>query len=153
MKTPLLAILALTAVLQAAEQKFGKALEGKPAVTLAELVAKPESYVGKEFQVKGKITEVCQAMGCWIMLTDGKADGKPAMLRYQADERVVTFPKNAAGRNATVEGKLAKYELTKEEALAEAKHAAADAGRKFDPSVVKGPQVIYQIEGERAVLD
>ena len=147
MKKTLLVILAACA-LQAAEQKFGKDLTGKNPVTLAQLTAKPDSYVNKEFQVKGKITEVCQAMGCWIMLTDGHAH-----LRFQGDERLISFPKNAAGRNATVEGTLKKYELTKEQALAEAKHAAADAGRRFDPKSVKGPQVIYQIEGERAILE
>jgi len=148
MKKTLVAIFTVACAMQAAEQKFGKELAGKPGVTLAQLVAKPDSYVNKEFQVKGKITEVCQVMGCWIMLTDGKA-----MLRFQGDERVISFPKDAAGRQATVEGTLKKYELTKEQALAEAKHAAEDAGRKFDPKSVKGPQVIYQIEGERAVLD
>ena len=74
------------------------------------------------------------------------------MLRYQGDESKTSFPKNAAGRTATVEGTLKKYELTKEQAIAEAKHAAEDSGRPFHPEAVKGPMVIYQIEGERAVL-
>jgi hypothetical protein len=148
MRLTLAAALIAAVTLHAAD-KFGEPLTGKPVVALAALKAKPEAFVGKEFQVKGKVTEVCQMMGCWVMLTDGKA-----ALRYQADEKVVSFPKTASvGRMATVEGKLAKYELTKEQAIAEAKHAAADAGRKFNPASVKGPQVIYQIEGNSAELD
>lgn len=143
-----LGILVAAASLLAAD-KFGKPLEGKPQVTLAQLKAKPESYVGKEFQVKGKVTEVCQAMGCWVMLTDGTN-----LLRFQSEKHDMSFPKDASiGRTATVEGTLAKYELTKEEAMREMKHAAEDAGRKFDPASVKGPMVIYQIEGNGAVLE
>jgi hypothetical protein len=104
--------------------------------------------VGKNFQVKGKITEVCQVMGCWIMLTDGKG----SMMRIQMPEGKVAFPKDAAGRSAVAEGTLAKYDLTKEEAIATAKHEAEDAGRPFHPEAIKAPYVYYQIEGTGAVL-
>jgi hypothetical protein len=149
MKNLLLAGLLLTANLLAAD-KFGKPLEGRPVVTLEQLLAKPETFVGKPFQVAGRVTEVCQAMGCWVMLTD--ADGR--LLRFQSEKHDLGFPMKASvGRQARVEGTLARYELTKEEALAEAKHRAEDAGKKFDPLTVKGPQVVYQIEGNAAELD
>ena len=135
-------------VMQPAETKYGKPLEGKPVVTLAQLAAKPDDYIGKEFQVKGKITEVCQVMGCWLLLTDGKGSS----MKFQGDEATISFPKNAAGRMATVEGTLAKYSLTKEQALAEAKHAAEDSKRPFHPELITGPKKVYQIEGERATL-
>jgi hypothetical protein len=147
MKTTLFAIL-IACTLHAAELKIGKPLTQKRAVALADLVAKPESYVGKTFQVKGKITQVCQVMGCWIMLTDGKS----ASMRIQMEEGKVAFPKDSAGRPVVAEGKLAKYELSKEEAIAEAKHQAEDSGKPFHPESVKGPMVVYQIEGTGAVL-
>lgn len=147
MKTTILAI-AFIAALHAAELKIGKALTKQKTVSLAELTAKPDAYVGKKFQVKGKITEVCQVMGCWIMLTDGKG----AMMRIQMEEGKVAFPKDAAGRSAVAEGTLARYELSKDQALAEAEHEAKDAGKPFHPESVKGPVVIYQIEGLGAVL-
>jgi hypothetical protein len=147
MKTIILALV-VVCTLRAGELKLGEPLRQKRVVSLADLTAKPDSYVGKTFQVKGKITEVCQAMGCWIMLTDGKG----AMLRIQMKEGVVAFPKDAAGRSVVAEGTLAKYELSKEAAIAAAKHEAADAGRPFHPEAVKGPVVVYQIEGTGAVL-
>jgi hypothetical protein len=147
MKTTLLALV-VACTLQAGELKLGEPLKQKRVVSLAELTAKPDSYVGKAFQVKGTITEVCQAMGCWIMLTDGKG----AMMRIQMKEGVVSFPKNAAGRSVVAEGVLAKQELSKEAAIAAAKHEAADAGRPFHPESVKGPLVVYEIEGTGAVL-
>jgi hypothetical protein len=87
-------------------------------------------------------------MGCWVMLTDGNG----AMMRIQMEEGKVAFPKDAAGRTATAEGKLAKYELTKDQALAMAKHEAEDAGRPFHPETIKAPYLYYQIEGTGAVL-
>ena len=82
-------------------------------------------------------------MGCWIMLTDEKG----AMMRIQMKEGEVAFPKDAAGRSVVAEGTLAKYSLSKEAAIAAAKHEAADAG-PFHPESVKGPPGgFYQIRG------
>jgi hypothetical protein len=146
-RTIALALL-VACTLQAGELKLGKPLTQKRIVSLAELIAKPDSYVGKTFQVKGKITEVCQAMGCWIVLTDEKG----AMMRIQMKEGEVAFPKDAAGRSVVAEGTLAKYELSKEAAIAAAKHEAADVGRLFHPESVKGPLVVYEIKGTGTVL-
>jgi hypothetical protein len=147
MKTSMLAIVMMTAAF-GADLKIGKPLSKQPAVSIADLAAKPDAYVGKSFQVKGTITEVCQVMGCWVMLTDGKG----SMMRVQMEEGKVAFPKDAAGRKAVAEGKLAKYDLSKEEAIAMAKHAAEDAGRAFNADAVKAPFVYYQIEGVGAVI-
>ncbi len=147
MRTLLLCAL-LAGSLSAAELKIGEPLKAKRTVALADLAAKPDAYVGKTFQVRGKITEVCQVMGCWVMLTDDKG----SRMRIQMQEGKVAFPKDAAGRSVIAEGKLAKYELSKEDAIAQAKHEAEDSGRPFRPEEVKGPLVIYQIEGTGALL-
>ena len=147
MRMSLLALVLIVSAF-AADLKIGAPLTKQPVVSIADLAAKPDAYVGKSFQVKGKITEVCQVMGCWVMLTDGKG----SMMRVQMEEGKVAFPKDAAGRTAVAEGKLAKYDLTKEEAVAMAKHAAEDAGRPFNADAVKAPFVYYQIEGVGAVI-
>lgn len=147
MKKVLLALL-LTGLLQASELKLGKPFKQTRVLSLTELVAKPDTYVGKTVQVQGKITEVCQAMGCWVMITDGKT----ATMRIQMEEGKVSFPKDAAGKPVVAEGKLSKHSLTKEQAISMAKHEAEDAGRPFNPDSVKGPFVYYQIEGTGAVL-
>jgi hypothetical protein len=144
-----LVVLTTISLLQAGELKLGKPLVEKSQTSLNELVAKPATYVGKTVQVSGKITEVCQAMGCWIMITDGK----DARIRIQlAEEGKVAFPKDAPGKSVIAEGKVVRFELTKEQAVAMAKHEAKDAGRPFNPESVKTPYVYYQIEGSGAVL-
>ena len=146
MQKVLLALL-MASLLQAGELKLGKPLTQTNALSLAELVAKPDAYVGKTVQVKGKITEVCQAMGCWVVVTDGQKT-----MRVQMEEGKVSFPKDAAGKPVIAEGTLSKHSLTKEQAIAMAKHEADDAGRPFHRESVKAPFVYYQIEGTGAVL-
>jgi len=50
------------------------------------------------------------------------------------------------------EGKFTKTELTREQAVAQAKEEAEENGRKFDPAKVKGGITLYQIEGTGAVI-
>ncbi len=145
----LLAAILLTGTVLVAEVKLGKPLELKDPVTIAEVFAKPENYVDKTVQVKGKVTEVCQMMGCWMALVDPASNKN---IRVKVNDGEIVFPKDAAGKTAIAEGKLVKVSLTQEQAVAQAKHEADEQGRKFNPKSVKGPSVSYQIQGSGAVL-
>jgi hypothetical protein len=89
----------------------------KDPVSIAALVSHSGEYVGKTVQVKGKITEVCQMMGCWMMLTND--DGQK--VRIKVNDGDIVFPKDAAGKQA----------------VAQAKGEAEESGRKFDSASVK----------------
>jgi len=141
------ATLAVT-LLSAAEIKLGKPLTGKEPMPLATLLAKPSDYIGKTVQVKGKITEVCQMMGCWMDLVNDEGQ----KVRIKVNDGEVEFPKDAAGKVAVAEGRFDKIELTREQAVARAEEEAKESGRKFDPAKVKGPATIYQIQGTGAVI-
>ena len=130
-----------------ATQNLGKPLTLKKPMTIAKVMAKPDKFVGKTVQVTGKVTEVCQMMGCWMDLTDGSQS-----IHINAEDGVIVFPKDSVGKQAVAEGKLIKVELTKDQAIAQAKHTAEEQGRKFDPASVKGGITIYQIEGTGAHL-
>jgi len=146
--TRLLLVVLIALGLQAAELKLGKPLALKETVAIERLVSSPGSYVGKDVQVQGKITEVCQAMGCWMMLKDDSG----SMVRIKVNDGEIMFPKDATGREAKAEGKFVKFDLTHEQAIAVAQHEAEEMGRKFDPASVKGPVAVYQIQGSGAVL-
>jgi len=144
----LLAVLAAATMLSAAEVKLGKPLTVKEPMPLATLMANANDYVGKTVQVRGKVTEVCQMMGCWMELTNDSGQH----VRIKVDDGVIVFPKDSTGKTAVAEGKFTKTELTREQAVAQAKEEAADRGKKFDPAKVKGGATIYQIEGTGAVI-
>jgi hypothetical protein len=141
-------ILTAVALLCAAEVKVGKPFTLKTAVTVDALLAQPEKFVDKTVQVKGKVTEVCQAMGCWMEMVGENGKG----IHLQFEHGAVEIPKDSAGKMAVAEGKLAKTELTHDEAVARAQEEAKDKGRKFDPTSVKGGMTLYEIEGTGALI-
>jgi hypothetical protein len=144
----LLTVAAAATLLSAADIKLGKPFAGTEVVPIATLLAHPDDYAGKTVQVKGKITEVCQAMGCWMELAnqDGQA------IRVKVNDGEIEFPKDSAGKTAIAEGKFTKIVLTREQAVARAKEEAEEKGKPFDPASVKGGTTIYQVQGSGAVI-
>lgn len=128
---------------------MGQPLTLKQAVAVEQLLTNPEPYVGKTVQAKGKVTEVCQMMGCWMSLAD-QDSGR--ILRVKVNDGEIMFPKDSVGKMAITEGTLKKLVLSKEQVLAAARHEAEEQGRKFNPDSVKSGKTVYQIQGTGAVL-
>jgi len=116
---------------------------------VAAVLAKPEPLVGKVVQVKGKVTEVCQMMGCWMALAYLDS---AKVLRVKVNDGDIVFPKESVGKVAIAEGTLSKRTLTREQAVAAARHEAEEQGRKFDPKSIKSGAVVYQLNGLGAVI-
>ena len=95
MRTLLASMLAF-GLLSAAEIKLGKPLAVKEPMALATLLAHPDDYVGKTVQVKGKIVEVCQMMGCWMDLTNDAGQ----KVRIKVNDGEIDFPKDGSGKMA-----------------------------------------------------
>ncbi len=131
-----------------AETRLGAPLKLERPTEIAAILAHPGDYVGEYLQVRGKVTAVCERMGCWMQLAD--AAGKK--LRIKVEDGAIVFPKSAVGKTAVAEGKLEKIELTREQALERARHHAEEQGREFDPSSVEGPVTLYQLRGAGAVI-
>ena len=156
MKTPFrtaLAALALAAVAAApalAATKYGKPLSNAAPVKVSELMAKPDDYVGKVVKVEGLVTEVCPKRGCWINVA---GDKEFQTIRVKVEDGVIVFPLTDKGKKVVAEGTFTRMELTKEQAIARAKHEAEEKGTKCDESRITGPQTVYQIQGTGAVVD
>ncbi|MEO8011462.1 MAG: DUF4920 domain-containing protein [Dokdonella sp.] len=68
--------------------------ESTPApVTIDALIANPSDHLGKPAAYSGRITQVCQKMGCWLVLTG--EDGSFA--RVAMRDHAYSVPKNASG--------------------------------------------------------
>jgi len=145
-----LLFVALTAIslVSAADLKLGKPLASDSPIALATLLAHSEDYVGKTVQVKGKISAVCQEMGCWMELVNDSGQ----KLRIQVKDGEIVFPKDSAGKTAIAEGKFTKIVLTREQAVEQAQEDARDSGKKFDPASIKTGTTYYQIQGAGAVI-
>lgn len=142
-----LLLLSLSVAALCAAEKFGKGLTLKETTPVATLLGTPDNYVGKVVQVKGKVTEVCQMMGCWLQIQDGEK-----AIRFKVKDGEIMFPKNSAGKSTVAEGVLKKIDLNQQQAVAYAKHEAEERGQKFDASKIKSGMTMYQIQGTGAVL-
>ncbi len=131
----------------AAELRLGKPLTIKQPIPIARLLAQPDQYAGKFVQVKGTVKEVCQAMGCWMVLSDG---GKAVRIKVRDGD--IVFPKDSVGKSALAEGKFLKLTLNRDQAARRAQHEAEEAGREFDPASITTGVTLYQIQGTGAIV-
>ncbi len=110
----------------------------------------PDDYVGKVVKVEGLITEVCPKRGCWINVA---GDKEFQTIKVKVEDGVIVFPLTDKGKKVVAEGTFKKMELTREQAVARAKHEAEEKGTKCDESKITGPQTVYQIMGVGAVVE
>lgn len=144
-----LCVLLAFGALAVADTPLGKPLTLKKTTPIKKLASQPGDYVGKTVQAKGKVAEVCLKMGCWMNLVDPKT---AKMIRIKVQDGEMVFPKESIGKMALAEGQMVKIELTKEQAVAMARHEAEENKKPFDPGTVTGPRTIYQIKATGAVI-
>lgn len=121
---------------------FGKGVTGADRTKIADLLAKPDAYVGQTVRVEGVASKVCEHRGCWVEIAqDGSA------MRVKVDDGVIVFPRDVMGKRIAAEGVFTKKVIP---AQAEAKHAA-HAGECTEHAK-PAETVVYQIQGTGAVL-
>lgn len=89
--------------------RYGKPLPAAKAVPVAEAVAGFDKLAGTPQRYSGRITQVCQAEGCWMVLED---NGQTARVMFK--DHAFLVPKDSSGR-AEVVGVLSRKELTPEQ--------------------------------------
>lgn len=117
-KILMLALLSLSPAVLAANH--GEPMPAGNTVTIAAAAADPAAYTGKPQRFTGRITQVCQKQGCWVVL---EQDGHSA--RVMAKDHAFAVPKDASG-DAIAYGVLEIKPITAEHA----KHLVEDDGAK-----------------------
>jgi hypothetical protein len=122
---------------------YGAGLTLEEATPLRDVVSRPEQYADRTLLVKGRIRDVCQRKGCWMILTDGESQ-----MRVRFADYGFFVPKDSSGKDAWVEGRVAVEEISEKEA----RHYEAEA-IDGDPSRIHGPQrvVSFTATGVRVV--
>jgi hypothetical protein len=119
------ALLLVCAAIAAAEEKgtkYGAGVTLEQSVTIAELLANPDTYVGKTVRVDGVVKAVCQNMGCWMEIAD---TDQSAGIQFKVDDGVIVFPKDGKGRRASAQGTFEVAPAADEHAEAHAHPQAA----------------------------
>jgi Domain of unknown function (DUF4920) len=118
MKKLFLLVLFVASINVAFAKNYGTDMPKGKAVDIAAAIANIENFSGKPGKFKGRITQVCQAKGCWLMV---ESDGKAA--RIKTNDKFFV-PKDSKGK-VVVFGEIKQVELKPEMA----KHLAEDAGK------------------------
>ena len=103
-------LLALTGLAHAGEPaRYGAPLPATAAIPVAAAVAAFDQHAGKPQRYSGRITQVCQNQGCWMMLED---NGQAARVMFK--DHAFLIPKDSTG-HAEVVGVLSRKELKPEQ--------------------------------------
>jgi len=87
---------------------FGAPMPDKTVeLSLTELIAQKQDYLGKEVRVSATITQVCQAKGCFFIAMQ---DGKWARITFR--DYAFFVPTNTANSRVLVEGIFSEVELS-----------------------------------------
>jgi hypothetical protein len=97
---------------------------------LADVSAEPDRFQGRPVLVRGRVRDVCQKKGCWMVVDDGTAHARVRFADY-----AFFVPKDSSGKEAWVEGAVSVRTLSRREA----RHYAGESTRE-DPSEVDGPR-------------
>ena len=103
-----------------ADQSFGGEVpvNGDP-VTLKEAIGSIEEAEGEFIKIRGQITEVCQAKGCWMILVDGDT-----YARITFEDYGFFVPTETSMQRTVIFGQLSQRTLSGQQA----EHFAQDAG-------------------------
>ncbi len=140
---------AAPAAAPAPSASFGAPLKLATATPMASILADPKAFVGQSVKVEGMVVDVCPKRGCWMDLA-GPAAGQK--LKFKVNDGEMTFPMDAKGKWAVVEGVVAVNELSLEDSVAYAKYQAEEVGKPFDPASVTAPITVVKLDGQGAQL-
>ena len=126
----------------ATSQRFGAA-PSLPGPPLSLEQALTPGHVGQTIAIRGRVAEVCQEMGCWMVLTGGTRS-----VRATFKEHAFTVYKDLAGASVVAEGVLS-FKTVSEEMR---RHYAEDAGRSPEQvAAIRGPADEYSFVADSVV--
>jgi hypothetical protein len=112
------------------------------------VLREPERFAGKNVVVSGHVRSACSRMGCWMELASGSDPATPAC-RVTLHGSGFFVPKDSAGSEARVEGKLKVVTVSAGHAAHLEEEGAKVAGKADDGSAREVQLVASGVELER----
>lgn len=106
-------------------------------VTSVDFLAAPEKYDGKTLMVEGRIADVCQKAGCWLVLAEGD---KSIRVRTKAHKFLVA--KDATGQTARIEGVV---KSTKVDAKKVAHYESESINKEIIPEKQAKSELVFEL--------
>jgi len=114
------------------EAVYGEPLSEAAAVDLAKVIDAPQQHDGKTLKVRGRVSEVCQKKGCWMILAPPADEQAAPRIRVTFRGYSFFVPKDLAGNVVLAEGVFRFKTIPREEAqhYADDEAAAGKPARK-----------------------
>lgn len=90
-------------------EHFGLEFTLGESIPAGTVLTNPDDYVGKTVRVTGKVSDVCQKMGCWMVITDADQH-----MRITTKDHKFFVAKDGAGAMCDLEGTVVKREANPE---------------------------------------
>ena len=103
-------------------QEFGGEFTIAEAIPASNVFASPDSYVGKTVHIEGQVSDVCQKMGCWMVISEGEEH-----MRVTTKAHSFFVAKDGSGSRCAIEGTVIKKEANPERAAHFKSESSADA--------------------------
>ncbi len=88
---------------------YGAELDINAAIPAATLMDSPKDYVGQEIVVEGRVADVCQTKGCWMVLADGDRT-----MRVTMKDHAFAVDMNGIGGDCQIMGTVLEKEVDAE---------------------------------------
>ena len=82
-------------------QDFGAPFAIKDVIPAKDVLSEPTSFVGKTVRVEGTVKDVCQKMGCWMVISEGDTS-----MRITTKDHKFFVAKDGAGSKCHIEGEV-----------------------------------------------
>ncbi|MBI2967452.1 MAG: DUF4920 domain-containing protein [Bacteroidetes bacterium] len=133
------------AVESAGTGSFGEAITEDGAILATEIATNTGDADSVALKVTGKITDVCQKKGCWMMVDIG--NGKEMRVTFK--DYGFFVPKDAAGKTAVIDG-YAYKDTVPVEAL---KHYAEESGKpQSEIDAITEPEIALAYEARGVII-
>lgn len=118
--------------------EYGKSLSLTEIVSAKTFLADPSKYTDKEIRVSGKVTQICQKAGCWLVIAEGEKS-----MRITTKDHAFLVKKDASGVDCEVEG-VVRQEKKQPEKIA---HYAGETekGKVIPENQVEGDSIFTMV--------
>ena len=117
---------------------YGEPIQGSDVISAEILIANAESYVDQIVLVEGRVADVCQKKGCWMVLTSG--DGT---LRVTMKDHGFSVAMDGTGSDCQVQGTVVKKAVDPETV---AHFESESANPDVMPEKGTDAEFLYEIE-------
>lgn len=106
-------------------------------ITSVDLLKDPSKYDGSTVMVEGKVADVCQKAGCWLVLAEGD---KSIRIRTKAHAFLVA--KDGTGKTAKIEGLVRSHKVDPKRV---AHYESESVNKEVIPEKQAGTEIVYEL--------